>query len=66
MGWQKSIAPKILNYRMDALLGVQAFDLDRALEIDPEFLSEDCPRTRRDSKIFCHSRIWRTRWAKTE
>jgi G3E family GTPase len=26
---------------MDALLGVQAFDLDRALEIDPEFLSED-------------------------
>ncbi|MEN9518609.1 MAG: hypothetical protein RLZZ381_1197 [Cyanobacteriota bacterium] len=26
---------------MDSLLGVQAFDLDRALEIDPEFLSED-------------------------
>ncbi|TAF06449.1 MAG: GTP-binding protein [Nostocales cyanobacterium] len=26
---------------MDALLGVQAFDLDRALEIDPNFLSED-------------------------
>ncbi|WP_414620385.1 CobW family GTP-binding protein [Calothrix sp. CCY 0018] len=26
---------------MDALLGVQAFDLDRALEIDPEFLGED-------------------------
>ncbi|NJM19520.1 MAG: GTP-binding protein [Richelia sp. RM2_1_2] len=26
---------------IDALLGVQAFDLDRALEIDPEFLSED-------------------------
>jgi G3E family GTPase len=26
---------------MDALLGVQAFDLDRALEIDPQFLSED-------------------------
>ncbi len=26
---------------MDALLGVQAFDLDRALEIDPEFLNED-------------------------
>ena len=26
---------------MDALLGVQAFDLERALEIDPEFLSED-------------------------
>lgn len=25
---------------MDALLGVQAFDLDRALEIDPEFLTE--------------------------
>ena len=25
---------------MDALLGVQAFDLDRALEIDPEFLNE--------------------------
>jgi len=25
---------------MDALLGVQAFDLQRALEIDPEFLSE--------------------------
>ncbi|NJR48123.1 MAG: GTP-binding protein [Hyellaceae cyanobacterium CSU_1_1] len=26
---------------MDALLGVQAFNLERALEIDPEFLSED-------------------------
>ncbi len=26
---------------MDAILGVQAFDLDRALEVDPEFLSED-------------------------
>ena len=26
---------------MDSLLGVKAFDLDRALEIDPEFLSED-------------------------
>ncbi|HAJ61952.1 MAG TPA: cobalamin biosynthesis protein CobW [Cyanobacteria bacterium UBA8543] len=26
---------------MDALLGVQAFDLKRALEIDPAFLSED-------------------------
>ena len=26
---------------MAALLGVQAFDLDRALEIDPQFLSED-------------------------
>jgi G3E family GTPase len=26
---------------MDALLGVQAFDLERALEIDPEFLGED-------------------------
>ncbi len=26
---------------MDALLGVQAFDLQRALEIDPAFLSED-------------------------
>jgi G3E family GTPase len=26
---------------MDALLGVQAFDLERALEIDPQFLSED-------------------------
>jgi len=26
---------------MDALLGVQAFDLDRALEIDPQFLNED-------------------------
>ncbi len=26
---------------MDALLGVQAFDLNRALEIDPEFLGED-------------------------
>jgi G3E family GTPase len=26
---------------MDSLLGVQAFDLDRALEINPEFLSED-------------------------
>jgi G3E family GTPase len=26
---------------MDALLGVKAFDLNRALEIDPEFLSED-------------------------
>ncbi|MGL5941423.1 MAG: CobW family GTP-binding protein [Waterburya sp.] len=26
---------------MDALLGVQAFDLERALEIDPEFLNED-------------------------
>jgi G3E family GTPase len=26
---------------MDALLGVRAFELDRALEIDPEFLSED-------------------------
>ncbi len=25
---------------MDSLLGVQAFDLDRALEIDPEFLNE--------------------------
>ncbi|NMG08611.1 GTP-binding protein [Brasilonema sp. UFV-L1] len=26
---------------MDSLLGVQAFDLNRALEIDPEFLGED-------------------------
>ncbi|MBK1990646.1 GTP-binding protein [Sphaerospermopsis aphanizomenoides BCCUSP55] len=26
---------------MDALLGVQAFDLERALEIDPQFLGED-------------------------
>lgn len=26
---------------MDALLGVRAFDLQRALEIDPQFLSED-------------------------
>ncbi|MGB7441214.1 MAG: GTP-binding protein, partial [Coleofasciculaceae cyanobacterium] len=26
---------------MDALLGVKAFDLNRALEIDPEFLGED-------------------------
>jgi G3E family GTPase len=26
---------------MDALLGVKAFDLDRALEIDPNFLKED-------------------------
>lgn len=26
---------------MDALLGVQAFDLKRALEIDPQFLNED-------------------------
>ncbi|MBV6628054.1 MAG: GTP-binding protein [Rivularia sp. (in: Bacteria)] len=26
---------------MDALLGVKAFDLDRALEIDPDFLGED-------------------------
>ncbi|MDJ0900734.1 MAG: GTP-binding protein [Xenococcus sp. MO_188.B8] len=26
---------------MDAVLGVRAFDLDRALEIDPEFLGED-------------------------
>jgi G3E family GTPase len=26
---------------MDALLGVKAFDLERALEIDPEFLGED-------------------------
>jgi G3E family GTPase len=26
---------------MDALLGVKAFDLDRALEVDPDFLSED-------------------------
>jgi G3E family GTPase len=26
---------------IDALLGVQAFNLDRALEIDPEFLNED-------------------------
>ena len=27
--------------QMDSILGVRAFDLDRALEIDPEFLSED-------------------------
>lgn len=26
---------------MDALLGVKAFDLDRALQIDPQFLAED-------------------------
>lgn len=26
---------------MESILGVQAFDLDRALEVDPEFLSED-------------------------
>ena len=26
---------------MDSILGVSAFDLDRALEIDPEFLGED-------------------------
>ena len=29
------------DLEMDAILGVQAFDLDRALEVDPEFLSED-------------------------
>ena len=27
--------------QMDSILGVRAFDLDRALEIDPEFLGED-------------------------
>ncbi|MEO1402835.1 MAG: GTP-binding protein [Cyanobacteria bacterium J06635_1] len=27
--------------QMDSILGVKAFDLDRALEVDPEFLSED-------------------------
>ena len=27
--------------QMDSILGVRAFDLDRALEVDPEFLSED-------------------------
>lgn len=29
------------DIKMDALLGVQAFNLQRALEIDPEFLGED-------------------------
>lgn len=29
------------DLEMDALLGVKAFDLNRALEIDPEFLNED-------------------------
>ena len=29
------------DIEMDAVLGVRAFDLDRALEIDPEFLGED-------------------------
>jgi len=30
-----------VELEMDALLGVGAFDLNRALEVDPEFLSED-------------------------
>ncbi|MGK7895792.1 MAG: GTP-binding protein [Xenococcus sp. (in: cyanobacteria)] len=29
------------DIEMDSVLGVKAFDLDRALEIDPEFLGED-------------------------
>lgn len=29
------------DVEMDAILGVKAFDLNRALEIDPEFLNED-------------------------
>ncbi|NET34487.1 MAG: GTP-binding protein [Cyanothece sp. SIO1E1] len=29
------------NLEMDAILGVKAFDLDRALQVDPEFLNED-------------------------
>ncbi|QUY42551.1 GTP-binding protein [Acaryochloris marina] len=29
------------SVEMDSILGVSAFDLDRALEIDPEFLGED-------------------------
>lgn len=29
------------DLEMDSVLGVQAFDLDRALEVDPNFLSED-------------------------
>ncbi len=29
------------DIEMDSVLGVRAFDLDRALEIDPEFLGED-------------------------
>ncbi|BAY86560.1 cobalamin synthesis protein/P47K [Calothrix parasitica NIES-267] len=32
---------KDAQLEMDALLGVKAFDLNRALEIDPEFLGED-------------------------
>jgi G3E family GTPase len=32
---------KDAHVEMDALLGVGAFDLDRALEIDPNFLGED-------------------------
>ncbi|NEP59176.1 MAG: GTP-binding protein [Symploca sp. SIO2G7] len=37
---------------MDALLGVQAFDLDRALEIDPEFLNEDAHKHDKTVKSF--------------
>ncbi|MEA5515456.1 GTP-binding protein [Nodularia sp. UHCC 0506] len=35
---------------MDALLGVKAFDLDRALEIDPDFLGEDAHE--HDEKVY--------------
>ncbi|NEO30040.1 MAG: GTP-binding protein [Symploca sp. SIO3C6] len=39
-GMAKIYRTKNSELGMDALLGVQAFDLDRALEIDPEFLNE--------------------------
>lgn len=40
-GMAKTYRTYNAELEMDALLGVQAFDLNRALTIDPEFLSED-------------------------
>ncbi|HBE18208.1 MAG TPA: cobalamin biosynthesis protein CobW [Cyanobacteria bacterium UBA11149] len=40
-GMAKTYPTYNAELEMDALLGVQAFDLNRALTIDPEFLSED-------------------------
>lgn len=37
----KTYCTRNSELEMEAILGVQAFDLNRALEIDPQFLSED-------------------------
>ena len=51
---------------MDALLGVQAFDLNHALEVDPDFLNEDAHEHDETVKILCHRRIWSIRRSETQ